>query len=174
MRSLSFPPSEADKGTSLEIYHGAHGKLEDYAAIRTFVPFLIGGEQHLLAAYTCTPLVKVPIASLVPGNKVSGTTVAELGNRNQPLDMIVYKKDGKDFLLMANSARGVMKVSTENIAEQAPITSRVEGGGTAGQSYESIKQLDGVVQLDRLNEKQAVVLQQSEGGSLNLRSVPLP
>ena len=44
-----------------------------------------------------------------------GKTIAELGNRNKPLDMISYKKEGKDYLLMANSSRGVMKISTENI-----------------------------------------------------------
>ncbi len=174
VRTLSFPPSDADKGTSLEIYHGAHGRLEDYAAIRTFIPFAIGGEPHLLAAYTCTPLVKVPVASLVPGEKVRGTTIAELGNRNRPLDMIVYKRDGKEFLLLANSARGVMKVSTENMAERDPITDRVGGGGTAGQPYETVKQFEGVEHLDKLNDEAVVLLQRTEGGQLNLATAMLP
>ena len=34
------------------------------------------------------------------GQKIRGKTVAELGNRNSPLDMIVYEKDGKQFLLL--------------------------------------------------------------------------
>jgi hypothetical protein len=34
-----------------------------------------------------------------------GKTVAELGNRNRPIDMIVYEKDGKEFLLIANNSR---------------------------------------------------------------------
>ena len=56
-----------------------------------------------MAAYTCTPLVKVPVAALKPGARTSrGRPIAELGNMNQPLDMIVYQKDGKDYLLMAN------------------------------------------------------------------------
>ncbi len=49
---------------------------------------------------------------------MKGTTVAELGNRNRPLDMIAYKKDGKDFLLLTNSARGVMKVSTDDLERE--------------------------------------------------------
>jgi hypothetical protein len=174
VRALAFPPSDADRGTSLEIFHGAHGRVEDYAAIGTFVPFAIGGEPHLLAAYTCTPLVKVPVASLVPGEKVRGTTVAELGNRNRPLDMIVYKRDGQEFLLLANSARGVMKVSTEKIGDREPITERVGGGGTAGQPYETVKQLEGVEQLDKLSDTHAVVVQRSEDGKLHLNTVPLP
>ena len=76
-------------------------------------PTRSSNEPYLLAAYTCTPLVKVPVADLKAGAHVKGTTIAELGNRNRPLDMIVYQKDGKDYLLMANSSRGVMKIPTE-------------------------------------------------------------
>ena len=72
--------------------------------MRAFVPFVIDGEPHLLAGFQCTPLVKFPLNALNPGKKVTGTTVAELGNRNRPYDMIVYEKDGKDYLLMANTA----------------------------------------------------------------------
>ena len=71
----------------------------------------------MLAAYTCTPLVKVPVSELKAGAHVKGTTIAELGNRNQPLDMIMYQKDGKDYLLMSNSSRGVMKIPTEGAGE---------------------------------------------------------
>lgn len=174
VRAIPFPFADADAGSSVEIYHGAHGKVEDYAAIRTFVPLNINGEPSLLAGFVCTPLVKFPVEGLKPGKKTRGTTVAELGNRNRPLDMIVYNKDGKDYLLMANSARGVMKISTENIARNEGITEPVRGGGTAGQSYETIKELDGVVQLDRLNNEHAVILVQSSAGSQDLRTIPLP
>lgn len=169
IRALSFPFSESDPGTSLEIYHGAHGKYEDGSALKTFVPFNINGEPTVLAAYTCTPLVKFPVKDLVPGKKAKGTTVAELGNRNQPLDMVVYKKDGKEFLLMANSARGVMKVSTDNIGREEGITEPVKGGGVAGQDYITVKQWEGVTQLDQLNETHAVII--AEG---NLMTVELP
>lgn len=171
VRSISFPFSAADEGSSLEIYHGAHGRLEDNAPIRTFVPFLIDGEPHVLAGFVCTPLVKFPIKNVAPGERVQGTTVAELGNRNQPLDMIAYKKGGKDYLLMANSARGVMKVSTEDLARKEGITTKINE--TAGQKYETITALAGVIQLDRLNEENAVVLIKSDTG-MALKTVPLP
>lgn len=174
VRSIEFPFSDIKTGASLEIYHGAHGRVEDNATVRTFVPFNIGGEPNLLAGFTCTPLVRFPLSQLKPGEKVRGTTVAELGNRNQPLDMIVYQKGGKTYLLMANSARGVMKVNTDKIEQNAGINSPVGGGGTAGQSYESIGDLQGVVQLDKLNDEYAVVLQQTDGGDVTLKSVPLP
>jgi hypothetical protein len=174
VHQIPFPFADGIIGSSVEIYHAAHGKSEDYAAIRTFVPMNINGEASLLAGFVCTPLVRFPIDTLKPGTKAKGTTVAELGNRNRPLDMITYQKDGKTFLLMSNSARGVMKISTENIANNEGLKTPVTGGGTAGQPFETIKELDGVTQLDRLNDTHAIILVQSSPTSQDLRTVALP
>lgn len=174
VREIAFPFAEVSSGTSVEIYHGAHGRLEDYAAIRTFVPFNLGGEPQLLAAYVCTPLVRFPLKELNAQESFRGTTIAELGNRNRPLDMIVYEKDGKEFLLLANDRRGVMKISTEDVAHNAGITERVGGGDTAGQSYETIEELQDVVQLDKLNDTHALVMVQSQGSSPSLLTIALP
>ena len=174
LHQIPFPFSDSVSGTQVEIYHAAHGKKEDYAAIRTFVPLNINGEPTLLAGFVCTPLVRFPINNLKSGEKSRGTTVAELGNRNRPLDIIAYKKDGHDFLLMSNSARGVMKISTQDIARPEGLSEHVPDGKTAGQSYETIKELEGVVQLDRLNDDNVVVIIQVPGGSQNLDTVPLP
>ncbi len=78
----------------------------------TFIPYTINNKRHVIASYTCTPLVRFPLESLT-GSKVVGTTIAELGNRNRPLDMILYTKGGREFLLMSNNSRGVMKIPTE-------------------------------------------------------------
>lgn len=170
---IPFPFSATGEATSVEIYHGAHGKFETRSPIRTFVPFNVGGNPELLAAYTCTPLVRFPVSDLKPGKHIKGTTVAELGNRNRPLDMISYKKDGKDFLLLANSSRGVMKISTDNIGKAESITSPVAGGGPKGQPYDTVAELKGIVQLDRLDDTHALVLVTAEGGQ-NLETVALP
>ena len=174
VRELQFPFAEVNPGTSIEIYHGAHGRYEANSPVRAFVPFMIGNEPNLLAGFTCTPLVTFPLSDLQPGTKVRGTTMAELGNRNRPLDMIVYEKGGKTYLLLSNSARGVMKISTDDIERDAGITERVGGGGTAGQKYETIADLKGVTQLAKLNDTQAVILVQDESGSQNLETIPLP
>jgi hypothetical protein len=171
LRSLPYPFTTADAGAGVEIYHGSHGRFETASPVRTFVAYEIDGEPSLLAAYTCTPLVKLPLADLKPGAKVKGTTVAELGNRNRPLDMIVYKKDGKDYVLMANSARGVMKVSLEGIGKAEAITAKV--ADKAGLKYETIADLKGVEQLDRFDKDHAVVLVRSAGG-LTLNTIELP
>ena len=174
LRAIPFPFQSVDGGAGVEIYHGAHGKFETRSPVRTFTTYNIDKQPHLLAAYTCTPLVKFPLSKLKAGSKVKGTTIAELGNRNRPLDMFVYTKNGKDYILMANSSRGVMKITTDNIADQEAITKRVESGKTAGQKYDTIERLKGIVQLDRLNSSHAVVLVESGGGSVDLSTVELP
>lgn len=173
VRSFDFPFNDKIAATGLEIYHGAHGQLENYAPIRTFVPFIINGEPNVLAGFVCTPLVKFPVSAIAGGTQVKGTTVAELGNRNQPLDMVAYKKDGQDFLLLANSARGVMKISTDDLDRAVGIEAPVGGGGTAGQPFETLADWKGVVQLERLNETHAVVLEMTDGRS-DLKTLAFP
>lgn len=173
VRALPFPFADIHLGTSIEIYHAAHGRLEDSAPVRTFAPLVIDGQPILLAGFTCTPLVKFPIGDLTPGEKVRGTTVAELGNRNRPLDMIVYRKGDEDFVLMSNSARGVMKISTDRIRENAGLHEPVPNGGTAGQPHEVISSLQGIEQLDRLDDHRAIVLAKS-GDTCELRTIELP
>jgi hypothetical protein len=110
LRAIASPFNAVDAGTSVEIYHGNHRAVETRSPVYTFVPYTLGGQQNLIAGYLCTPLVKFPVSGLKPGEKVRGTTVAEFGAGNRPLDMIVYRKDGQDFLLMSNNSRGVMKI----------------------------------------------------------------
>jgi len=174
LRAIPFPFKTVANGTSVEIYHGAHGRFETRSPVRTFVAFKVGNEPSLLAAYTCTPLVQFPINELKPGAKIKGKTIAELGNRNRPLDMIVYQKDGKDYILMANSSRGIMKISTDQIEKMESITTPVPDGNKKGAAYETIESWKGVDQLDALDSKHALVVRRSDGGSLNLESLDLP
>jgi hypothetical protein len=171
LRIVPFPFTEGAKGAGVKIYHGAHGAWETQSPVRTLTPFEIKGESHVLASYTCTPLVKFPVAELKPGAQVTGTTVAELGNRNNPLDMVVYNKDDKTYVLMANTARGVMKIDTTGIADIEGITSRISG--TAGLKYETIKDLQNVTQLSKLDDQHGLILVESEG-SMKLETIPLP
>jgi hypothetical protein len=172
LRVIPFPFAEADRGASIEIFHGSHGRIETNAPVRTFVTYEIKGEPTLLAAYTCTPLVKIPVAELKPGEKVKGTTIAELGNMNKPLDMIVYQKDGKDYILLANNSRGVMKIPTEGIDKIEPIAQPVRG--KAGLPYETVASLKGVLHLAKLDKDNAVILAKGDGSALNLETIALP
>jgi hypothetical protein len=172
LRSVSYPFNAIDRGTSVEIFHGNHGALETRSPVYTFLPYTLNNQPHLIAGYLCTPLVKFPIASLKPGDKVRGTTIAELGAGNRPLDMILYKKNGRDFLLMSNNSRGVMKIATDGFAAASAITSPV-AAETAGVPYETIASMKGVEQLDLLDAQNSIVISRAASG-LNLQIVPLP
>ena len=167
-RAIAFPFTTVDKGSSTEIYHGAHGKLETNSPIRTFAIYDLNKEPTVLASYTCTPLVTIPVSNLKPGEKVKGTTVAELGNQNVPLDMVPYSKDGKDYLLMANTRHGLIKVKLEGVDKVEPIAKPVKG--LAGLTYDKIDELKDVVQIDKLDGERFVYL--NKEGTLD--TVPLP
>jgi hypothetical protein len=172
LRVIPYPFNTADNGTSVEIFHGSHGQLETFSPVYTFVPYMIDGVPSIIASYLCTPLVKFPVAALAPGSKVRGTTIAEFGNRNRPVDMIIYKKNGQDYILMSNNVRGVMKVPTSPFGKAAPITTQISD--TAGVPFETIGGMKGVQQLDLLDSTHALLLVQSATGALDLQSTPLP
>jgi hypothetical protein len=168
LRVFNYPFDGQDSSTSIEVYHGAHGALETRSPVRTFITY----ESTVLAAYTCTPLVTIPVGEL-GGDKIRGKTIAELGNRNTPLDMIVYKKGDQDYLLMANTARGIMKLKLDKSEFDAAtsIDSRITD--TAGVPYETMSQFENVVQMDKLNDAHAVMLV-ANSKNFDLKTVSLP
>lgn len=172
LRSIPYPfKTAAGNGTTVEIYHGSHGRFETRAPVRTLVAYGSGKSSNVLAAYTCTPLVQFALSEIQPGRKIQGKTIAEFGNGNRPLDMIVYQKDGKDFLLLANSNRGVIKVAAEQIGGAGAITAPVPN--TQGLAFEKVA-WTGVNQLDRLDAGHAVVVKSGAGGALDLDTLALP
>ena len=173
LRSIPFPFDSVDDGTSVEIFHGNHGRLETNSPVRTFVPYTIDNEPHILAAYTCTPLVTFAVADLQPGQKILGHTIAELGSGNRPLDMIIYSKGGADHILMSNSSRGVMKMSAQGLNGYEHIGAPLRSSATAGVPYETLD-LDDVEQLDQLGAGLALILTRANSGSMNLQTIALP
>jgi hypothetical protein len=172
LRSVAYPFTSAEAGTSVEIFHGNHGRLETRSPVYTFIPYSIGGKPFIIASYTCTPLVRFPVDSLTGTSKVVGTTIAELGAGNRPLDMVLYSKGGQQFLLMSNNSRGVMKIPTSAFGTAAGITEKVQTE-TSGIPYEKITSMQGIEQLDLLDADRSIVLARTPAG-LNLSAVALP
>jgi hypothetical protein len=172
--SVAYPFVTADKGTSVEIFHGNHGRLETRSPVMAFLPMTIANQPHIVAGYTCTPLVKFPVAALNSGSqKVLGTTMAELGAGNQPLDIITYQKAGQQYLLMSNSSRGVMKIPTATFASAAHIGAPVPEG-TAGVPFETVSSMTGIEQLDVLDADRSLVIARGPDGTRSLSAVALP
>jgi hypothetical protein len=183
LRSIPFPFKAAKEGATLQIWHASHGQYETQSPVRTFVPLTISGQQYILAAYTCTPLVKIPVSDLQPGAKVKGVTIADLGSGNQPLDMVPYKKDGHDFILIANSSLGLLKLKADNLETYKPIDSPTVTD-VAGVPYDKLATYKNVQQLARLDDSDAVILTGKPGsgpafapgavGPFNLQTIALP
>jgi hypothetical protein len=165
-RSISFPFSDKQDQSSLEIYHAAHGRYETAAPIKTFTTTEIAGEKYLVASYTCTPLVLFPFSQLKSGMHVRGRTVAEMGSGNTPVDMISVQNNGESFLVMANTNKPVAKVNYKSIvAFQGTLTEKVSG--TAGASFVALP-FTNVLQMDKLDDNQVVMIQRKTTGEVDL------
>ena len=172
LRRFSYPFSNQAKAVQLEIFHTSHDRYETTSPIETFLPFNINGQPHILAGYGCSPLAKFALQDIRSKNELRGITLAELGGGNRPLDMIAYKKDGKDYVLIANSDRTLMRMSSEDLDKATSLTTVVNGAYVeAGVNYLSIAEV-GIMQLDDLNDKNFIVIQRNiNDGSLNLKSM---
>ena len=184
LRSIPYPFKTAGKGTQLQIWHASHGQYETQSPVRTFVPYTMAGQQYVLAAYTCTPLVKIPVSDLKPGAQVKGVTIADLGSGNQPLDMVPYKKDGHEYILIANTSFGVVKLHADTLGTDKAIVSPTVVD-VAGAPYDKLTTLKDVQHLTQLDATNALILTAKPGagpawapgppsGPMNLQSIALP
>jgi len=171
MWRAAYPFAGPVAATTIENFHGAHGKYETEAPVRAFVAFPLKGKSYLLAAYLCTPLVTFDVSSLQDRKHVRGRTIGEFGSGNYPLDMVLYKNKDQQKLLIANSNLPFMIVDPKDVEAYAgEITTEVPGY-TAGVRFES-RSGTGVQQLDNLGDAHVVVLRRLMGGRLDL--VPIP
>jgi hypothetical protein len=184
LRSIPYPFKTADKGATLQIWHSSHGRYETQAPIRTFVPYDIAGEKYVLAAYTCTPLVKIPVSDLKPGAMVKGAEIADLGAGNQPLDMVPYKKDGHEYILIANTSFGVVKLKADKL-EGYPTIAEPQRTDVAGVPFDKVTSLQNVQHLAQIDASNVLVMTGHPGsgpaynpgppvGPINLSTVALP
>ena len=177
---------------STETYHVAHKNWETKAPIRTIIPYEEGGKQYLVGAFTCTPIVKYSLEDMQPGGKVKGTSVVELGNGNTPQDMFVYEKDGKRYILMNTfrmfhkqnpvgpSPYWTAKVDYDLLTETNAINEkalwRTKGKANVSATDRAViaEAFHGVMNMDRLNATQAVVIRNDGKDNINLEVVALP
>jgi hypothetical protein len=164
LRRIRYPFDARQSITSVEIFHTGHNLVETRAPIRAMSFATLGGTPYLVAAYTCTPLVIIPIDELKDGAHVHGKTVAELGYGNTPADMVSYAQtsDGKtrDYLMLVNYNRvsNVIPVSELDAASKGPgIDKQVPFGQITGLNVAEAP-LAGVMRLDNLDDKSFVMV----------------
>ena len=163
-RRIPFPFNGNTLTNSLEIFHVSHGKYETASPIRTFLPY--GDNANVLASYTCTPIVHFSLGDLKSGTQVKGKTVAELGSRNTPLDMVSYVRDDEEYLLVSNARHPLMKIACKDVDRQGPLTQPDEPVGAPRQELPH----QGVGRMGNLNGSHVLMLQWDDAGSIHLRS----
>jgi hypothetical protein len=104
LRRMSYPFDGNQGITNVEMYHITHDQYESCAPIRAMSVQEIDGKAQLVAAYTCSPIVLVPLEDIQDGAKISANTIMDYGN-GQPLDMIPFEVQGQSMLFVTNDSR---------------------------------------------------------------------
>ncbi|MEM8857790.1 MAG: hypothetical protein AAGD96_05690 [Chloroflexota bacterium] len=121
LRTISYPFDGTVSYASTEIYHTVHDQNETRAPIRTQTIIDAGeADPILLAAYTCTPLVTLPLNEFDDGAHVMGKTIAELGYGNTPIDVIQFAQTGDDgsvqnMVMITHTDYSAMVLSVDQI-----------------------------------------------------------
>jgi hypothetical protein len=165
LRRIPFPFAADAAANSLEIFHVSHGAWETAAPIRTFASY--GDGSSIIASYTCTPLVSVPLDDLRSGAHVKGRTVAELGSGNTPLDIVSFMQGNEEHLLVSNSTRPLVKIACSDIDQQEPLTEPQFPEGTPRHE----PGYKGVGRMDTLNGDYILAIQLGDDGRRHLRSL---
>lgn len=165
---------------SAETFHVAHNKWETKAPIQSFIPWEEDGEFYVVGAFACTPIAKFPIRGLESGAKIKGTSVVELGSGNRPRDMLIYKKDGEEWLvtntqrfkenLFGPSKYWAARVklayldadSSENTNEKAARRDVNAPNGPDAKGIEVVEALFGAVIVSQLENAEVVVMRETD------------
>jgi hypothetical protein len=159
------------------IYHVSHKRQETASPIQTLAVYRDGDREYLMAAYICTPVVRFNLEDLKPGQVATGTTVAELGSGNRPMDMVAYGKPGEQSLLLNNSVFGIVKVDPAIAKETQAVNqmTKADRGGGGKTPYPGIQPLDSLKDVRAYAPAgDQLVVVRSTADNLALQSVALP
>jgi len=162
-RRIPFPFNGGRLTNSLEIFHVSHGRYETASPIITFVPY---GHTNIVAGYMCTPIVHFSLGGVESETQVKGTTVAELGSANIPIDMLSYTIDGQEYLLVSTAGLPLMRIACKDIDKQEPLTQAKEPLGVSRHTLP----YEGVGNMARLNDNYVIMLEQDDEGNTDLHS----
>lgn len=175
LRVFNFPFVDKSMYSTIEVYHVAHKEWETEAPIRTLIPYTLNGEKYILAAYTCTPFVSIPIGDLKMGQHIKSKTLAEFGSGNMPIDIISYtNRFDENMLMMSNTSKTLIRIDPKNINvnEEGLTEPMTKGQYTIGLEHDVLSG-QGITQIDNLNANNILILQRQPNGTLDLRSLPL-
>ena len=121
LRRLPYPFDGTQDVTAVEMYHITHDRYESRAPIRAMSVQEIDGKPQLVAAYTCSPLVLVPLDEITDGAKISANTIMDMGN-GQPLDMVPFQMGDQKMLFVTNNSRSPQVIPVEGLSGAKAVT----------------------------------------------------
>ena len=182
LRRVKYPFDGAASDTQVRIYHVAHERYETRAPIRAMAFATIDGQDTLVAGYTCSPLVLIPVAELKDGAKVTGRTIGDMGN-GQPLSMVPIKAYGQDMIFVTNAGHGPrmmpiagMQKAVAYLPNNSPhnYPSDLSPEFPLGPVGKSVMFVGASLFADRLNDKFLVsITRDAASGTLNLEALPI-
>lgn len=117
LRVFDFPLKGGAAVSSVEMYHPVHNQLETRAPIRKMVITNLNGEPTLVAAFTCSPLVTIPLKDLKDGAHIAAKTVAEFGWGSAPAGMVMFDAGQGPMVLLTHSHKSADLMSVADIAD---------------------------------------------------------
>lgn len=190
--SIDAPLSHDDTSATYnaESYHVSHRRWETKAPMSVLIPIKEDGKTYVIGAFSCTPIVKYQIDALQPGATVKGISVIELGSGNRPLDMFVYEKGGKAYVLtntfrfhhkrkpFGPSPYWTVKFEQSLLLEKEKVNEKavrrlLKNSKPATDKIQLVETFHGVMQMDKLDDKRALVLRQTDKG-VDLEALLLP
>ncbi|MFK7935933.1 MAG: hypothetical protein AB8G22_20640 [Saprospiraceae bacterium] len=180
LRRMSYPFNGKENISNIEMYHIVHDQYESRAPIRSMQIKSIDGIDQIVAAYTCSPIVLIPLTELKDGAKVKARTLGDMGN-GQPLDMVAFNLMGQDMLFVTNSGRAPQVIPLKGLNNAKVVTDKdFERGGKLdlnpimpyGPMGKPVMFVGASLHIDLLNEKQFISLNRdAPTGSLDLETL---
>ncbi len=180
LRRIPYPFNGTESISNIEMYNIAHDQYESRAPIRSMVVKNIDGIDQLVAAYTCSPLVLIPLSELKDSAKVKARTIGDMGN-GQPVDMIPFNLNGEEMILVTNNSRSPLYIPVEGLNNAKVVTEKdFDRGGKIdtgpiipfGPMGKAVMFTGTSLRIDLLNERQFVSLNRdAETGSLDLETL---
>ena len=161
LRRMPYPFDGKESISNIEMYHIVHDQYESRAPIRSMQIKNIDGIDQIVAAYTCSPLVLIPLTELKDGAKVKARTLGDMGN-GQPLDMVAFNLMGQDMLFVTNSGRAPQVIPLKGLNNAKVVTDKdFERGGKLdlhpimpyGPMGKPVMFVGASLHIDLLNEK---------------------
>ena len=177
LRVYDYPFTGAALAATVEMYHPVHNQIETRAPIRAMSFMTLNGEPTLVAAYTCTPLVTVPLSAIQDGAHIVAKTIGEMGWGSAPVGLVTFKVGDTDYALLANSSRSADLLALNQIAEGAAKPGLAKPIDWPSQPYAGVKAtmvpMSATMRVDNLNDKLLLAMRRDDAsGEVQLYSLP--